>query len=106
MSTIINSTELLTRDRTILSNAHELDIVLPNYKLALEFDGLYWHSEEYKTNNYHVNKTEECEKKGFQLIHIYQDEWLDKQEIVKSRLKGLLHKNNKIFARKCKVKNN
>lgn len=104
LSTIINSTELLTRDRTILSNAHELDIVLPNYKLALEFDGLYWHSEEYKTNNYHVNKTEECEKKGFQLIHIYQDEWLDKQEIVKSRLKGLLHKNNKIFARKCKVK--
>lgn len=104
LSTIVNPAEILTRDRTMLSNARELDIVLPNYKLAIEFDGLYWHSEEYKANEYHVNKTEDCEKNGFQLIHVFQDEWLDKQEIVKSRLKGLLHENDRIFARKCDVR--
>lgn len=83
----------------------ELDIHIPSHKIAIEFNGLYWHSELYKPNNYHLNKTELCEKKGIQLIHIFEDEWLFKQDIVKSRLLNLLKLNkNKIYARKCILK--
>ena len=83
----------------------ELDIHIPSHNIAIEFNGLYWHSEIYKTNNYHLNKTELCEKKGIQLIQIFEDEWLFKQDIVKSRLLNLLKLNkNKIYARKCVLK--
>jgi hypothetical protein len=83
----------------------ELDIYIPELKLAFEFNGLYWHSEIYKENNYHLNKTEMCEKQGIQLIQIWEDDWLFKQDIVKSIILNKLNKiTNKIFARKCEIK--
>ena len=66
---------------------NELDIYLPDYNLAIEINGLYWHSNLFKDKNYHLNKTLECEKKGIQLIHIFEDEWISKKEIVKNRIK-------------------
>ena len=83
-----------------------LDIYLPEKKIAFEFDGLYWHNEINKPDkNYHLNKTEECSKKDIQLIHIFEDEWIYKQDIVKSRIKSLLNTStNKIYARKCIIK--
>lgn len=89
--------------RNILNNS-ELDIYLPDEKIAFEYDGLYWHSEEFKTNNYHLNKTEECKTHDIHLIHIFEDEWLYKQDIVKSRILSLLHKTNRVYARKCVLK--
>ena len=82
----------------------ELDVYIPEKKIAIEFNGLYWHSELFKDKNYHLNKTLECEKQGIQLIHIFEDEWLYKQEIVKSRLKNILGlTENKIYARKTQI---
>lgn len=93
--------EALYNSRKIISPL-ELDIFIPSKKIAIEFNGLSWHSEEYVDKKYHLNKTEECEKQGIHLIHIYEDDWLYKQDIVKSRLKSLLGLNErKIFARKC-----
>ena len=90
-------------NRTIL-NGKELDIYIPSKNIAIEYNGLYWHSELYKSNDYHLNKTEECETKGIQLIHIFEDEWLHKQDIVKSRLKNILGlTENKIYARKTEI---
>ena len=84
---------------------YELDIYLPDLKLAFEFNGLFWHNELNRNNNYHVIKTELCEKQGIHLIHIYEDDWIYKQEIVKSRILNLLGKTpNKIYARKCIIK--
>ena len=83
----------------------ELDIYIPSHNLAIEFDGLYWHSEIHKPSNYHLNKTELCEEQGIQLIHIFEDEWRDKQDIVKSRLSNILGLTpNKIYARKTVVR--
>ena len=83
----------------------ELDIYLPDLKLGFEFNGLFWHNELNKDNNYHLNKTEECEKQGIHLIHIYEDDWLFKQNIVKSRILNILNiTSNKIYARKCQIK--
>jgi len=85
----------------------ELDVYIPNLKIAIEYDGLYWHSEEMILDPfYHLNKTLECEKQGIRLIHIFEDEWDLKQDIVKSRLEQILNKSHseKIHARKCKIK--
>lgn len=83
----------------------ELDLYLPDYKIAIEYNGLYWHSEKRgKHKNYHIDKTLKCLEKNIQLIHIFSDEWLTKKNIVKNRLVNLLGKNTtKIFARNCEI---
>lgn len=103
---IVNSQQIKTNDRTILDGKYELDVYVPEKNIAIEFDGLYWHSTAQKNdNNYHLNKTTLCEAKGIQLIHIFENEWIYKQDIVKSRLKSFLGIYDKtIFARKCIVK--
>ena len=102
VKTICNDAELC--NRTILKGL-ELDVYIPSKKIAIEYDGLYWHSEENgKGANYHLNKTEMCAKQGIQLIHVFEDEWLEKPEIVKSRLMNILGVTvNVIYARKCGV---
>jgi len=94
-----------TKNKTVIK-PFELDIYIPKMKIAIEYNGLRWHSEQFgKDKNYHLNKTELCNKQGIRLIHIFEDEWIYKQDIVKSRLKMILGMNGKrIFARKCKIK--
>jgi len=93
-----------TSNRTIL-NGKELDIYIPSHNLAIEYDGLYWHSEKHIDKDYHINKTIECEKQGIHLIHIFEDEWLNKKDIVKSRLQNILGLTpNKLYARKTVIK--
>jgi len=91
-------------DRKIL-DGKELDIYLPEHSVAIEFNGLYWHSDKFVGKKYHLNKTEECEKQGIQLLHVFEDEWVNKESIVKSIINNKLKLcNNKIFARKCSIK--
>ena len=71
---------------------HELDIYLPDLKLAFEFNGLYWHSEDKRGKDYHMMKTDECEKNGILLIHIWEDDWVSKNEIIKSLILNKLNK--------------
>ena len=83
----------------------ELDFYLPEHKVAIELDGIYWHSVNFKEPNYHLNKTELCEAQGIQLIHVFEDEWLEKEAIVKSRILTILGKTaRRIYARKCEVR--
>jgi len=82
----------------------ELDIYLPDLKIAIEYNGLYWHSEKNgKDKNYHLNKTNRCRENDIRLIHIFEDEWVNKNEITKAKLKHILKLNDseKIYARKC-----
>ena len=83
----------------------EIDIYIPDLNLAFEFNGLYWHSDVYKNNKYHLNKTKECENLGIKLFHIWEDDWIYKQDIIKSMILNKLGKTtNKIGARKCQIK--
>jgi hypothetical protein len=93
----------ILRNKRIIDD-REIDIYLPDLKIGFEFNGLYWHNEINKEYDYHLKKTELSEKKGIHLIHIYEDYWLYKQDIVKSRILNLLGKSNRIFARKCEIK--
>lgn len=84
----------------------ELDIYIPSKKIAIECNGIYWHSEVLgkKNKTYHINKTENCIKQGIHLIHIFENEWNNKKNIIKSILKNILNCNvDKIGARKCKI---
>lgn len=88
-----------------LLKGKEIDIYIPELKLAIEFNGLYWHSDIFKNKKSHLNKTINCEELGVRLIHVFEDEWVNKKEIVKSRILNLIGKTpNKIYARKCKIK--
>jgi len=95
--------EIITISKKMIGE--ELDIYLPELNLAFEFNGLYWHNEITKNRNYHKNKSDLCQEKGIQLIHIWEDDWEFKQEIVKSMILNKLGKTtNKIYARKTIVK--
>ena len=99
---------IIQSNRSVL-NGKELDIYLPDYKLAIEYNGLYSHQHRpseskeslIKGKSYHLNKTLMCEKQGIQLLQFYSDEWLYKQSIVKSVISSKLNINEKIYARKC-----
>jgi hypothetical protein len=84
----------------------ELDIYIPEKNLAIEHNGIYLHSTAHKEKNYHINKTIACSKLGIQLIHIFEDEWVYKQDLVKNRLKYILgHRANVILnGRDCVIK--
>ena len=92
-------------DRSVLINL-ELDVYIPSKRIAFELDGLYWHNDNNQPNyKYHLQKTELCEKQGIQLIHIFENEWNFKRDIIKSRISNLLGIYDKIvYARKCEIK--
>lgn len=97
------SIEVMHKNREIISPL-ELDIYVPKLKLAIEYCGLYWHSDRTKDKNYHLNKLKLCQEKGIKLITIFEDEWINKKDIVKSIIKykvnGIF---NTIYARKCNI---
>lgn len=102
---IDNGVDIEINNRKILK-PKELDVVIHDKNIAIEFDGIYWHSEGQGTHRkFHLNKTEGCRAKNINLIHIFEDEWVYKQDIVKSMLLSKLGKSvNNIFARKCIVR--
>lgn len=101
---ILPTEEIKFNVRDVIKH-NELDIYIPTLKVAIEFNGIYWHSELYVNNNYHLDKLIKCNEQNITLIQVFEDEWTDKQDIVKSRLKSILQKtDNKIYARKCEIK--
>lgn len=98
----IYSGEIIENSRDIIPPL-ELDIYIPALKIGFEYDGLYWHSQ--KDKNYHLIKTETCEDKGIRLWHIFANEWKEKPELLKKRIRHLILKDDKpIYGRKCQVK--
>lgn len=100
------SDDVISRDRTIIA-PQELDIYIPSHKLAIEFNGTYWHSSDKVDKHYHQNKTIACAKQGVQLIHIFEHEWNDKekQEKIKQLIKSkLIQPENMIYARNTEIK--
>ena len=106
-SILPTNTTIIQSDRTIL-HPKELDIYIPDYNIAIEYNGAYWHKEsELRGKYYHYNKWKKCNENGIQLITIWDVNWHkeDKKNIIK---KLLCHKlgvstQQKIFARKTIV---
>ena len=102
---ILPNIDIIENDREILEGK-EIDIYIPSLQIGFEINGLIWHSEKYESNkNALLEKTEKCKLKNVRLIHIFEDDWFNKKEIIKSRIKNILNlTDNKIFGRKCEIK--
>lgn len=94
---------IILNDRYIIS-PNELDIYVPSRNIAFEYDGLYWHSDKFVNKDYHLSKTEKAITKGIKLIHIFEDEWLYKKDIVKSMINKELGCSKIIDASNCDAK--
>jgi hypothetical protein len=95
--------EVVTCDRSIIK-PYELDIVLPRVKLAIEYNGLYFHSMEFKDKDYHRLKLDLAKREGYRLIHVFEDEWRDRSDVVKSVVMHAIGRSiERIDARKCEL---
>ena len=103
--TTIYSGKVLRRTRKVIS-PYELDIYIPDKKIAIEVDGIYWHSYNLNNDpNCMLYKTKQCESLNIQLVHITDYEWHNYPEICKSIICAALNIfNEKIYARNCVVK--
>lgn len=96
--------DTISGDRTVLKNGKELDIYVPSRRFGIEFNGLYYHSEKFLSNDYHRNKLLSARESQISLMNVFEDEWRDKQDIVKSMISSRLGKINTIIAaRKCEL---
>jgi hypothetical protein len=94
----------IKRNDRVQLDGQELDIFIPSHNLAVEYNGLYWHSDLHKSSIYHQNKSKLAGSKGVQLVHVFEDDWRDRPDIVKSMI---LHRlkltSRKIGARKLRL---
>ena len=94
-------------NRMVLGNK-ELDLYFPEKKVALEYNGSYWHSEIYRDKYYHQNKAILCGKAGVQLIQIFENEWsnIDCRNKLIKYIRGLLDldKPTILYARQLEIK--
>jgi hypothetical protein len=81
--------EIEYRTRALLCK-QEIDIYLPERQIGVEYCGIFWHSEKYRTPRYHLAKLEDAEAAGIRLIQIFEDEWLFRREAVEARLRNIL----------------
>ena len=97
--------EIIENTKLVIS-PYELDIYLPEKNIAIEYNELYWHSEACVDNNYHKMKSDMCKEKGIHLIHVFEDDWMTKKNIVCSVIENFLGcgRQKIYYVRKCKVR--
>lgn len=84
--------DLEIQNRTLIHPYH-IDIFSRKMKLGFEFNGIHWHNENFKDKDYHSYKTDLCFEKGINLIHIWEDDWNNKREVIKSNILELIDYN-------------
>lgn len=95
--------EVKRNDRKMLTV--ELDIYVPSSSFAIEYNGLFWHSHINKPAQYHENKSRLAKEQGIKILHVFEDEWRDKKNIVKSLISSRLGISTRTLgARKCQVR--
>jgi hypothetical protein len=99
---------LILNSRSLLGNKKELDIFLPDFDIAIEMNGIYWHHDQIDTIDKwsHYIKKQACDAKGIELIAIFSDEWDNKKDIIKQMIahKLVLSKDERVYARNTKIK--
>lgn len=117
VQSILPGEKVVHGDRTHLPYNRELDVWVPGRKIAIEYDGLKYHTREHfmsdpnrnwtaaQASKYHLWKTEKCEKQGIWLIHIFEDEWLEHRDIVEDKLKAVFKcPMERYYARKLELR--
>ena len=104
---------IVVNDRSVL-RGKELDIYIPDKNFAIEYNGVWSHlyrpyadnESLMKGRNYHKDKTVQCRDKNIFLLQVWSTQWEEKKDILKSIIKQKLGLcSNKIYARKCEIRN-
>jgi hypothetical protein len=96
--------EIIANTREIIK-PYEIDIYLPDLNIGFEFNGLFWHSEKFRNSEYHLKKWKISKEVDVNVYSIWEDDWILKEDIVKSFILNKIGKTpNKIYARKCQIK--
>ena len=82
---------------------YELDVYIPELNIGFEYHGLYWHSDIHVDKHYHKNKYNFFHNRGIRVIQIFENEWINSKDIVKSIITNILGKSKSIYARKCTI---
>lgn len=87
-------------------DTYGLNILIKELNIGIEFDGIYGNSTKFKDPKYHIDKMKFYNRKGIRIINVFEDEWLDKPDLVKRKLSHILGKDtsNKVYGRKCIAK--
>jgi hypothetical protein len=87
----------IERNNRKLISPQEIDFVLPERKIAIEFNGDYWHSDKFMLHNhgitayeYHLRKKKNCRQEGISLYFVWENDWGKKREAVREAVDGLL----------------
>lgn len=95
--------DAIINDRTVIK-PKELDIYIPSRNLAVEVNGIYWHSEKRGADRNHLlDKTRMAIEAGVELLHFYDLQIDQKFDLVCSIVSGKLGCNKRLHARKCKI---
>ena len=97
---------LMSSSPDFMEGKQQLDIYLPEFNFAIEFNGSRWHSENIgKPNNYHYNKWKMCNENNVKLLTIWDFNWANplRKSIYKSKISHFLRLDNRIYARKCNI---
>lgn len=84
----------------VLNGKQEVDVYSEDKKIGIEYDGLTWHSERFhKGSTYHISKTNKCVEDGINLLHIFEDEYMLKKDLVLNRIKEIfnIHEGKEIL---------
>ncbi len=100
--------EVIVNDKT---TGIELDVYIPEHNLAIELNGLFWHSHnphimpiKDTTKFKHQKKIEICKEYNIQLLQFTDHQWDNQSDIVKSIIASKLGKSSVIIgARKLSV---
>lgn len=86
------SNKILRNDYSLI-HPYELDIYIPDLKIAFEFNGDYWHSDEVirersgmSADEYHDRKVKLCADKGVDLFFVWESEWMNQRDIIEQRI--------------------
>lgn len=94
---------VVSRDRTVI-HPNELDIYLPDFNVAIEYNGVYWHSEVYRDEEYHKSKHDRCKEQGVRLLTIFEDEWEQNRDIVEQTILNILKVSGNYTYAECDVR--
>ena len=83
----------------------ELDVFIPEKRVAIEFNGTYWHSSRHKDKFYHQRKIELCSRKSVRLLHVYEWEWLNDRARIENKILNFIESQENVSARRpiCKL---
>lgn len=98
------SADAVLSDRQLIA-PQEVDVWVPSAHLAIEYNGLYWHSSSVlKDKDYHEKKRKCVAATGNKFFMIYEDEWRDKRAIIEGMLRHRLGRPLEVLdARKLHV---